>query len=107
MSEISYLNGGLTPKSFLTGCTAIALGDPVLAKANLEVARKVFEDAVVAAPNVAERHANLGLCYAFMGAKVDAIREGRRAVELKPEAKDATDGRDHEFLSCPYLRADR
>jgi len=92
LSEISYLNGGLTPKSFLTGCTAVALGDPVLAKTNLEVARKVFEDAVVAAPNVAERHANLGLCYAFMGAKVDAIREGRRAVELKPETKDAYDG---------------
>jgi TolB-like protein/Flp pilus assembly protein TadD len=92
LSEVSYLNGGLTPKSFLAGCTAVALGDPVLAKTNLEAARKVFEDAVVDAPNNAERHANLGLCYAFMGQKVDAIREGRRAVELKPEAKDATDG---------------
>jgi TolB-like protein/Flp pilus assembly protein TadD len=92
LNEVSYLNGGLTPKSFLTGCTAVALGDPVVAKTNLEAARKVFEDAVVAAPHVAERHANLGLCYAFMGQKVDAIREGRRAVELKPEAKDAYDG---------------
>jgi len=92
LSEISYLNGGLTPKSFLTGCTAVALGDPVLAKISLEAARKVFEDDVVEAPNVGERHANLGLCYAFMGQKVDAIREGRRAVELKPEARDATDG---------------
>jgi tetratricopeptide (TPR) repeat protein len=92
LSEVSYLNGGLTPKSFLTGCTAVALGDPVLAKTNLEAARKVFEDAVADAPNNAERHANLGLCYAFMGQKVDAIREGRRAVELKPEAKDAYDG---------------
>ena len=44
------------------------------------------------APNIAERHANLGLCYAFMGQKEDAIREGRRAVELKPESKDAYDG---------------
>jgi TolB-like protein/cytochrome c-type biogenesis protein CcmH/NrfG len=92
LSEVSYLNGGLTPKSFLTGCTAVALGDPVLAKTNLETARKVFEDAVADAPNNAERHANLGLCYAFLGQKVDAIREGRRAVELKPEAKDAYDG---------------
>ncbi len=92
LSEVSYLNGGLTPKSFLAGCTAVALGDPVLAKTNLEAARKVFEDAIVDAPSNAERHANLGLCYAFMGEKENAMREGRRAVELKPETKDATDG---------------
>ena len=41
---------------------------------------------------IAPRHANFGLCYAFMGRKDDAIREGRRAVELKPESKDAYDG---------------
>ena len=38
------------------------------------------------------RHANLGWLYAFMGRTEDAIREGRRAVELKPESKDAVDG---------------
>jgi TolB-like protein/Flp pilus assembly protein TadD len=92
LTEVSYLNGGLTPKSFLAGCTGVALGDPVLASKNFEAARKVFESAVREAPNVAERHANLGLCYAFMGQKENAIREGRRAVELKPESKDAYDG---------------
>ena len=40
----------------------------------------------------ADRHANLGLLYAFMGREADAIREGRLAVQLKPEAKDANDG---------------
>lgn len=92
LPEISYLNGGLTPKSFLAGCTALALGDSELAKKSFEAARKVFESAVTEAPNAAERHANLGLCYAFMGRKDDAIRAGRRAVELKPESKDAYDG---------------
>jgi TolB-like protein/Tfp pilus assembly protein PilF len=92
LTEVSYLNGGLTPKSFLVGCTGLALGDPVLAKKSFEAARNVFEGAVTEAPNIAERHANLGLCYAFMGQKEDAIREGRRAVELKPESKDAYDG---------------
>ncbi len=43
-------------------------------------------------PDSAERHANLGLTYALMGRKEDAIREGRRAVELKPESLDAVDG---------------
>ena len=92
LAEISYLNGGLTPKSFLAGCTALALGDSELAQKSFEAARKVFEAAVKEAPTAAERHANLGLCYAFMGRKEDAIREGRRAVELKPESKDAYDG---------------
>jgi len=34
-----------------------------------------------------------------MGRKDDAIREGRRAVELKPESKDAVDG---AIMNC-YL----
>ena len=37
-------------------------------------------------------HANLGLVCAYLGRKEDAIREGRRAVELKPITKDAVDG---------------
>jgi TolB-like protein/Flp pilus assembly protein TadD len=105
LTEVSYLNAGLTPKSFLAGCTGLARGDPVLAKKSFEAARKVFESAVTEAPNIAERHANLGLCYAFMGRKEDAIREGRRAVELKPESKDAYDGAIMNcFLALIYAR---
>ena len=105
LTEISYLNGGLTPKSFLAGCTAVAQGDLALAQKSLEAARKVFETAVKEAPGSAERHANLGLCYAFMGRKEDAIREGRRAVELKPESKDAYDGAIMNcFLALIYAR---
>ena len=51
------------------------------------------------APDSADRHSNLGWCYAFMGRKEDAIREGRRAVELKPESADAFDG---AIMNC-YL----
>jgi tetratricopeptide (TPR) repeat protein len=47
----------------------------------------------------ADRHANLGWFYAFAGRKDEAIREGRRAVELKPESKDAVDG---AIMNC-YL----
>ena len=92
LTEISYLTGGLTPKSFLAGCTALALHDATSAKDNFEAARKAFESAAAEAPNNADRHAGLGLCLAFMGRKEDAIREGKRAVELKPESKDALDG---------------
>ena len=34
----------------------------------------------------------LGLLYAYMNRKEDAIREGRRAVELEPESKNAFHG---------------
>ena len=44
------------------------------------------------APNVAERHAFLGLVCALLGDKEQAIAEGQKAVELKPESKDALDG---------------
>ena len=58
------------------------------------------------APDAAERHANLGLLYAFMDKKEDALREARRAVELKPEAKDAYDGAIMNcYLALIYARA--
>ena len=105
LSEVSYLNGGATPKSFLAGCTAIARGDSALAGKSFEAASKVFESAITEAPGSAERHANAGLCYAFMGRKDDAIREGRKAVELKPESKDAYDGAIMNcFLALIYAR---
>ncbi len=44
------------------------------------------------APLIAESHANLGLAAAFLGLKEEALREGRRAVELKPISEDAVDG---------------
>ena len=40
----------------------------------------------------AERHAQLGLLYAYVRRNEDAIRESRRAVELDPESQDAFHG---------------
>lgn len=90
--ELSYTGEGSTPRSFFEGSIALAQGDIVGAQKYFQDAQPVFEDAVKEAPSSAIRHANLGWLYAFMGRKEDAIREGRRAVELKPEAKDAVDG---------------
>ncbi len=91
-SETSYSMAGLTPKNFLEGCTYVAQGDSASARKAFEQARPAFEAAVKEAPESAERHASLGWLYALMGRKNDAIAEGRRAVELKPESKDALDG---------------
>ena len=91
-SDLSYLKIDLQPKSFLLGITALARGDGAAAAQNFAAAAPEFEKAVQQAADSADRHANLGLLYAFMGRRDDAIREGRLAVELKPISKDATDG---------------
>ena len=90
--ELSYTGEGSTPRSFFEGSIALAQGDIAGAQKYFQDAQPVFEDAVKEAPSSAIRHANLGWLYAFMGRKEGAIREGRRAVELKPESKDAVDG---------------
>ncbi len=92
LSELSYLNGGFQPKSFLIGVAALAVNDGATAQTNFASAAADLEKALEAAPEAADRHANLGLLYAFMGRRDEAVREGCRAVELKPESKDANDG---------------
>ena len=91
-NELSYTNAGTTPKIFFEGCIYLAQGDNVDAQKAFELARPELEAAVKEAPASAERHAILGWLYALMGRKDDAMREGQRAVELKPESKDAVDG---------------
>jgi serine/threonine protein kinase/tetratricopeptide (TPR) repeat protein len=80
------------PKGYLEGCIALARGDRAGAHEQFEAVRPVIEAEALAHPNNALRHARLGLLYSYMGRKEDAIREGKRAVELKPVAKDAFDG---------------
>jgi TolB-like protein/Flp pilus assembly protein TadD len=99
LNELSYTNAAPTLKSFLEGCIDLAQGDQAKAQKSFEMARSSFEKAVEEAPESADRHANLGWFYAFAGRKEDAIREGQRAVELKPESKDAFDG---AIMNC-YL----
>lgn len=99
LTEVDYFNGAATPISFLEGCILLARGDVEKAKGKFELARPNWESDVKEAPKSAERRANLGLLYAFMGRKDDAIAQGLRATELKPESKDAFDG---AIMNC-YL----
>ena len=89
----------------MEGCTYVAQGDNASAQKAFEQARPAFEAAVKEAPQSAERHASLGWLYALMGRKNDAIAEGQRAVELKPESKDAVDGSlMNGYLGLIYAR---
>ncbi len=94
------------PKSYLLGCIALAQGEPARAHPLFEAARSAMESEVRDFPLDAFRHAQLGLLYAYLGRKEDALREGRRAVELLPESKDAYFGSNvSAFLALTYARS--
>jgi TolB-like protein/Tfp pilus assembly protein PilF len=103
--DVFQSDGMPVPKSFFRGCTALARGDPSAAQIQFAMALPAFESAVREAPTTGLRHANLGLIYSFIGRKEDAIREGRRAVKLEPESKDALVGPwMNGFLAMIYVR---
>ena len=62
------------------------------AQAAFEQARTSAEKLVRDAPGDSTRHGQLGTILAGMGLKEDAIKEGKKAVELLPEFQDAFDG---------------
>ena len=92
LATISYLNGVDTPRSFFAGEIALMRGDKSAAEKELAHARDLFAAATAETPGTPERHAALGLACALLGEKERAIAEGKRAVELRPEAQDAVDG---------------
>src|SRR6266446_3619628 len=80
------------PKAFLEGALYSYQGDKVKAQAAFETARIVAEQLVQESPEDASRHGQLGLILAGLGRKEEAIKEGKRAVELLPQSQDALDG---------------
>jgi tetratricopeptide (TPR) repeat protein len=83
---------GPVPKIYLRGCIELVRDGRARAVSSFDAAREFFEKEVRAHPKVARSHAQLGTLYAFLGRKDDALREGLRAVELKPESEDAYEG---------------
>jgi serine/threonine-protein kinase len=75
----------------LAGANAVA-GDRDRARAYADSARLALEDQMRDAPDNAQLHVLLGTALAYLGRKADAIREGRRAVELLPPTAHAFSG---------------
>jgi len=80
------------PKAFLEGEIYWLQGDEAKARTAFEHARVVSEQLLREAPDDPARHGQHGLILAALGQKQEAIAEGKRAVELRPESQDAFDG---------------
>ena len=65
------------------------MNQPEQARASYEAARVVLERAVKDRPENWVFRSRLGIAYAGLGRKAEAIREARRGVELLPISKDA------------------
>jgi TolB-like protein/class 3 adenylate cyclase/Flp pilus assembly protein TadD len=89
------------PRGWCEGRFALLRGDTPAAKTAFTAARKELEKAVREQPDNAQALIALGMVDAALGQKKDAIREGRRAIELFPVSKDAIDG----SLLMEYLAA--
>ncbi|HTG27032.1 MAG TPA: protein kinase, partial [Methylomirabilota bacterium] len=88
------IGGTRFSRAYLEGLVARMKGDAVTAQAAFTAARARQEEAVRARPDDGPVLCVLGLIDAGLGRKEEALREGRRALELAPIAKDSLDGAD-------------
>ena len=80
------------PLAWCEGRVALLRGEVASARDAFTRARKEIEGVVSQQPDYAQALCALGMIDAALGNKEDAIREGRRAVELLPVTKDSIDG---------------
>jgi serine/threonine-protein kinase len=80
------------PRASCEGVVAQMRDDKAAAHAAFTTARNEAAKLIADQPNYAEALCVLGMADAALGNKEDAIREGRRAVELVPVSKNAIEG---------------
>ena len=106
LDTIVSQTGVQLPKGYLQACVDLLRGDAAKAQAEFEAARPAIEKLVTDSPQDGTRRAQLGLLYAFLGRKEDALREGKRAMELEPITHDVIEGavvQDFYTLTCARL----
>jgi serine/threonine-protein kinase len=80
-------------RTFIEGVIARMVKDDTKARSAFTAARMEQKKIVEAQPNYGPALCVLGLIDAALGRREEALREGRRAVELLPIEKDAVNGR--------------
>jgi TolB-like protein/Flp pilus assembly protein TadD/tRNA A-37 threonylcarbamoyl transferase component Bud32 len=91
------------PDSWCRGLVARLRGDEPAARAAFASARRELEQIARDQPDYAAALCAIGVVDAALGNKEDAIREGKRAVELTPVSKNAIEGaRLIQYLAVIY-----
>jgi serine/threonine-protein kinase len=67
-------------------------GDDARARAYADSAVAAYEEQIKATPDNSQLYVLLGTALAYLGRKDEAIRQGKRALEITPIAKDAYSG---------------
>jgi tetratricopeptide (TPR) repeat protein len=80
------------PKSMFSAFIFEYLGESQRSASLFESARVGLEKKVQEQPDDPRYHSSLGIAYAGIGLKNEAVREGKRAVELLPLSEDAAYG---------------
>jgi len=91
---IEYYEG---EKAVRTGNVYQLLNEPELARRSFDSTRILLEKRVREHPDNPDFHSFLGLAYAGLGRKEEAVHEGKIAVELYPVSKDALNGPDYVY----------
>jgi TolB-like protein/Tfp pilus assembly protein PilF/tRNA A-37 threonylcarbamoyl transferase component Bud32 len=94
LGETPFVDGSVQwNRPLVEGLIAHMMKDDAKARAAFTAARADQEKVVQAEPNHGPARCVLGLIEAALGRKEEALREGRRAVELLPVEKDAIRGK--------------
>jgi serine/threonine protein kinase/Flp pilus assembly protein TadD len=97
----------IRPKTLLRAYALELLEEPDLARAATRKALTMLDEKVLENPDEPRYHSSLGISLALVGRSDDAIRAGRRAVDLFPLAKDAIYAQPHvQDLAHIYLLVD-
>ena len=100
MTSAGYSNAGFVfPRSWCEAIAARLAGREEAARIAFAAARKEVERTLRDRPDYGQSLSLLGLIDAALGHKEEAIREGRRAVELLPLDRDSING----ALAIEYL----
>ena len=84
--------GSLGMKYFAIGIAQKGLGDDTAARTALVKAKNILEEQLKQKPDDADLHVGFAKVLAWLGEKDAAIAEAQRAMDLRPESKDAFEG---------------
>jgi TolB-like protein/Tfp pilus assembly protein PilF len=84
--------GSLGMKYFAIGIAQKGLGDEAAARTALVRAKNILEEQLKQKPDDPDLHVGFAKVLAWLGEKDAAIAEAQRAMDLRPESKDAFEG---------------